>query len=403
MKYHQLYCKLPGVWISRDLVAFLQSTAKQRPAILLTGSRQAGKTSLLEHTFPDYGYVSLDLPALAEEADNSGEQFLARHPAPVIIDEVQYAPRLFRYLKNTIDRNRRAKGRYLLTGSQKFQLMQGISESLAGRVSITELHSLSLHEIEAFVRKPLDRNQIVDWMWKGGYPELVAENLPPRRFYSDYVATYLERDVRQALQVRNLRDFDRFLRLCALRTGQILSMNSLASETGVATNTIKSWLAVLEASGIVFLLPPYFRNLGKRLVKAPKLYFLDTGLACFLAGFDSPQALAGSGYLGAMFETLVLGQIVRRSANRGETPTVCFYRDHHGNEVDFVLPIGEKVRLIECKWSETPEPQTRGFREIESLVGPRDVLGKTIVTPNRGRRITDGTSIDDCVDLASLD
>jgi predicted AAA+ superfamily ATPase len=390
------------VWIPRDLVTILRSTAKQRPAILLTGSRQAGKTSLFEHTFPDYGYVSLDLPALAEEADDSGEQFLARHPPPLIIDEVQYAPRLFRYLKNAIDRHRRENGRYLLTGSQKFHLMHGISESLAGRVSIVELHSLSLREIEAFAGTPLGRDQIVDWMWRGGYPELVAESLPPRRFYADYVATYLERDVRQVLQVRNLRDFDRFLRLCALRTGQLLSMNSLASEVGVATNTIKSWLGVLEASNIVYLLPPYFRNLGKRLVKAPKLYFLDTGLACFLAGFDSPQALAGSGHLGAMFETLVLGQIVRRSTNRGEPPSVCYYRDHYGNEVDFVLPVGEKARLIECKWSETPNSDTRGFREMESLLGPRGVLGKTIITPRRGRRMVGDTSIDDCVELASL-
>jgi predicted AAA+ superfamily ATPase len=390
------------MWIPRDVVGLLRSTAKQRPAILLTGSRQAGKTSLLAHTFPSHGYVSLDLPSVAEEAEQSGQQFLDRHPPPVIVDEVQYAPQLFRYLKHDIDRHRRENGRYLLTGSQKFQLMQGVSESLAGRVSIVELHSLSLREIETFVGEPIDRKELIEWMWRGGYPELVAESLPPGRFYADYVATYLERDVRQVVQVRSLRDFDRFLRLCALRTGQLLSMNALAADVGVATNTIRSWLSVLEASSIVVMLPPYARNLGKRLVKTPKLYFLDTGLACFLVGLDSPRALAASGHLGAMFETLVLGQIVRRFANRGETSSLCFYRDHHGHEVDFVVPVGEKLRLIECKWSETPDPRPKGFQEIESLVGPNDVLGKTVVTPARGRRIVGGTTFDDCIDLASL-
>lgn len=197
------------------------------------------------------------------------------------------------------------------------------------------------------------------WIWKGGYPELVAKELPPRRFYADYVATYLERDVRQAVQVRNLRDFDRFLRLCALRTGQQLSMSGQAGDTGVSPNTIRSWLSVLEASNIVMLVEPYYRNLGKRLVKTPKLYFLDTGLACFLCGLDSPETLRGSGLLGPLFETLVFGQIVRLFDNKGEPKGIYFYRDHHGKEVDFV-------------------------------------------TPRRGHRMVNDVSIDDPVELASL-
>ncbi len=386
------------MWIEREIVGLLTQATRQRPAILLTGSRQVGKTSLLEHAFPKYGYVSLDLPALAEQAESAGSDFLQRHPPPLIIDEVQYAPGLFRYLKAAIEKHRNRNGQFLLTGSQKLVLMERISESLAGRVSVIEMFSLSLLEIERFAGTPISRDTICDWMFRGGYPELVAKGLDPRRFYADYVATYLERDVRQALAVRNLRDFDRFLRLCALRTGQLLSMNSLGADVGVAVNTIKSWLSVLEASGVVLLVEPYYRNLGKRLVKTPKLYFADTGLACFLAGIDSPQTLRKSALLGAFFETLALGQLLRVFANRGDPARVYFYRDHQGNEVDFVVPAGEKLHLFECKWAETPDPRPRGFVEMEKLLSEGDILGRTILTPDRGRREVGGVTIRDCVE-----
>jgi hypothetical protein len=391
------------VWIPREIAPLLESLATSRPVLLLTGARQSGKTSLLERTFPDHSYVSLDLPSVAEEAEQSGESFLASHPAPLIVDEVQYAPRLFRYLKSAIDRDRGRYGQYLLTGSQKFPLMQGVTESLAGRVAVIELHSLSLREIEAWSGKRATGERLWDWTFRGGYPELHARGLDPARFYADYVTAYLERDVRQVLNVRNLRDFDRFLRLCAVRTGQLVSMNALASDVGISPNTVRSWLSVLEASNVVFLLEPYFRNIGKRMVKTPKLYFLDTGLACFLAGFRSPRDLAGSALLGAMFETQVLAQIVRGYANRGERPTVYFFRDHHGNEVDFVIPVGERLKLIEAKLSETPDPRTRGFAAVERVLGAPAVLSRTLVTPRRGSRTTDsGTTVADCVDLSFL-
>jgi predicted AAA+ superfamily ATPase len=386
------------MWIEREISDNLRVRADERPVVLVTGSRQVGKTSLLEKTFPAYEYVSLDLPALAEEAEGSGAEFLSRHRRPVIIDEVQYAPALFRALKAVVDAERNRNGRFLLTGSQKLTLMQGVSESLAGRVGIVELHSLSLGEIERHVGRSIDGAAVLDWIWRGGYPELVAKELSPRRFFSDYVATYLERDVRQAVQVRSLRDFDRFLRLCALRSGQLLSMSSLAGDVGVSPNTVRSWLSVLEASNIVMLLEPYYRNLGKRLVKTPKLYFLDTGLVCFLVGLDGPDAVRKSGLLGALFETLVLGQIVRHYANRGEPRDLYFYRDHHGVEVDFVIPVGDKLRLIECKWSDSPDTTTRGFKEIEALVGSANVLDRSVVTPRRGRRVAGGVSVVDAVE-----
>jgi uncharacterized protein len=386
------------MWIERDIVPVADRSRGERPALLLTGSRQVGKTYLLEHAFPQYRYVSLDLPAMAELADSAGTELLRRYPAPLIIDEVQYAPDLFRYLKAAIEERREENGQFLLTGSQKLALMERVSESLAGRVSIIEMYSLSLREIERFAGAPLSRDAICDWMFRGGYPELVAKGLDPRRFYADYVATYLERDVRQALAVRSLRDFDRFLRLCAIRTGQLLSMNSLAAEVGVAVNTIKSWLSVLEASGVVVLLEPYYRNLGKRLVKTPKLYFADTGLACFLAGIDSGETLRKSALLGALFETLALGQLLRHLANRGDPSRIYFYRDHQGNEVDFVIPVGEKLHLFECKWAETPDPRPRGFIEMEKRLPAQDILSRTILSPDRGLREIAGVTIRDCVE-----
>jgi predicted AAA+ superfamily ATPase len=392
------------MWIEREIEHTLVHLGQQRPVVLLTGARQTGKTSLLKKLFPSYGYVSLDLPRLAEEAEESGSLFLEKYPPPTIIDEIQYAPQLFRYLKHTIDLRRQETGLYFLTGSQKFSLMQGVSESLAGRVAVVELSSLSLQELEQASGKRAEGEQLLRWILAGGYPEVQAQSLDPERFFADYLVTYLERDVRQALQVRNLRDFDRFMRLVAGRTGQLLSMNSVASDIGVTPSTVKSWLSVLEASNIILLLEPYYQNLGKRIVKTPKLYFLDTGLACFLAGIHTVEALRQSSLLGALFETLALGQIVRAYANQGRRPVLYFYRDHEGHEVDFVIPVGEKLKLLECKWAETPTLQTKGFSEMEKRLGPDRILGKTILTPIRGRRTIarQDVAIQDCVDLSAV-
>ncbi len=392
------------MWIGREIEQVIAEVAKQRPALILTGSRQAGKTSLLQRVFPQHNYVSLDVPLIAEEAEESGDQFLRNHPAPLIIDEAQYAPQLFRYLKQAIDTNRDKTGQYCLTGSQKFPLMQGITESLAGRVAVLNCHSLSVRELERWSNQIAEGQQLLDWIFQGGYPELHDKSLDPQRFYSDYLSTYLERDVRQVLKVKSLRDFDRFMRLAAIRSGQLLSYSSFASDLGVSPNTVKSWISVLEASNILFLLEPYYRNLGKRLVKTPKLFFLDTGLACFLAGLRFPADLRHSGLMGAFFETHVVGQMVRWYANRGQSAPLYFYRDHYGHEVDLLIPVGEKLKLFECKWSEVPSSQVKGFDEITRLVGEENVLSRSIITPVRGlRRVRAGqTIIEDSVELTSL-
>lgn len=390
------------MWIERDIQALLRQAAATRPVLLLTGARQTGKTSLCQETFKHHRFVSLDLPRIAEEAETSGEQFLETYKPPVIIDEIQYAPALFRYIKNWVDAHRKENGALVLTGSQKFELMAGVSESLAGRIEILPLMPLSLHELERWSGKKAETSQLLEWILKGGYPELYAEGLDFERFYSSYVATYLERDVRQILQVRNLRDFDRFMRLAALRTGQLFSLHSFSSDVGVSPNTIKDWLSVLNASQIVSLVEPYYENLGKRLVKTPKLYFLDTGLACFLAGLRSTRDLSASVLLGPLFETLVFGQIVRWHANKGKTLKLYFYRDHSGTEVDFVVPIGDKLKLYECKWTEVSGP-IKSFHTLAKAVGEKRILSRSLITPVRGRRTAkDGTLIEDCVELKSL-
>jgi hypothetical protein len=281
--------------------------------------------------------------------------------------------------------------------------MAEVGESLAGRAAVLECHSLSCAEIETWSGRRAEGSVLVEHMFKGGYPELHAAGLDPERFFSDYLATYLERDVRQVLQVRSLRDFDRFMRLLAARTGQLVSAHALAGDLGVSPNTVKSWFGVLEASNIVALLPPYFRNLGKRLVKTPKLYFLDTGLAAFLVGLRSPRDLRESAMLGAFFETHVYGQIARWYANRGKAAPLFFYRDHHGHEVDFVIPVGERLKLYECKWAEDPSPHPRAFVELERRLGADALLTRAIVTPVRGRRtLVPGVIAEDSVELGSL-
>lgn len=392
------------MWIEREILPTIKDAAATRPALILTGCRQAGKTSALRRAFPGARYVTLDLPAVADRAEHSGQQFLADHPPPVILDEVQYAPDLLRHVKADIDAHRSDNGRFLLTGSQKFQFMQGVSESLAGRVAVIDLHSLSFREVVRHAEADGSPTDLLRFMVAGGYPELHAAGLDPVRFYSDYLVTYLERDVRSVLNVRSLRDFDRLLRLCASRTGQLLSMNQFATDVGVSTNTIKSWLSVLQASGIVFLLEPYFENLGKRIVKTPKLYLLDTGLACFLAGLRTPAELRKSSLLGAMFETHVLGQLVRHFANRGVQPALYFYRDHYGHEVDFVIARGGRLQLIETKWSERPSPAQPGFEELIKLAGEERIVSRTVVSPNRGNAaLAGGVAIADSIELAFLE
>ena len=357
------------MWINRQIADSLATAATQFPAIVLTGARQTGKTSLLRHLWPDASFVSLDLPSNAAQADTDGELFLSRHPEPVLIDEIQYAPNLFRHLKTAIDADRARCGRFIMTGSQKFSLMASLSESLAGRVAVMELDTLSALEIGAAHSVPAE-----DLLWRGGYPELWNRpQMDAKLFFSSYVATCLERDVRQLMRVGSLRDFERFVRACALRSGQLLNLSELGRDTGISGTTARDWLSVLEASNHVCLLEPFYSNPGVRLIKSPKLYFRDTGLLCFLLGMESPAALASSPLIGAVWETFVLGQLLRAKDAAGSALRVCFWRDAHGREVDFVIEQNARLRLVEAKWTALPGTgrDLNGLRHVLAHLGDR--------------------------------
>lgn len=364
------------MWIRRDVEPRLRRSARTRPVVVLTGARQAGKTSTLRRLFPRYGFVSLDLPTEAEQAEKEPATFLHRHPAPCIIDEVQYAPALFRHLKVVVDAQRGRNGQFLLTGSQKFTLMNGVSESLAGRADIVELETLSLAEIRAALPRTETETAVV----RGGFPELHAHrDIDPVAFYSSYVATYLERDVRSLANVGSLRDFERFLRACALRSANLLNKADLARDVGIAPSTANQWLSVLEASGQVVLLEPWFSNRTKSIVKSPKLYLADTGVLCALLNVRSADALRQSPAAGAVWETFVFAQLRHRERRAGRLRSLFFWRDRT-REVDFIVDAGGCLELFEAKWTELPAPRDAVNLEfVRRVVGASRVKAAAIV------------------------
>src|ERR1700687_748154 len=372
------------MWIDRRMADRVLAAARQFPALVVTGGRQTGKTTLLRHLYPEASFASLDLPSAASQADERGEEFLAGYPEPVILDEVQYSPGLFRHLKVAIDASRSRRGRFLMTGSQKFSLMRALSESLAGRCAVLELDTLS--SIEILAAFPGEAIPVEEILWRGGFPELWRDReIESRLFYSSLVATYLERDVRLALRVGSLRDFERFLRACALRSGRLLNLTDLAREVGIAGSTARDWLSVLEASSQVVLLEPYLTKPARRLIKTPKLYFRDSGLLCFLLGLESPGDLSSSPLAGPVWETFVLGQILRARATTGSAAQVFFWRDVHGTEVDFLIEQNGRVRLIEAKWTETlGDPRAlRPFLKVRSLLGDQALPEQWIASRTR--------------------
>jgi len=386
------------IWIKRHLTPNLKQAVQTRPAVLLTGARQTGKSSLLQKTFPHYNYVSLDWPDKASSAKENSSWFLEQNKAPLIIDEIQYAPELLRFLKIQIDKNRQKMGQYILTGSQKFSLMKFVSESLAGRIAILECHSLSAREL--FNSKKPTNQKVLKAIFRGGYPEVQAQKLSPERFYADYLATYLERDVRQLVNVKNLSLFNKFLKLLALRSGQVLSMNSIAKSVGVSLPTIKSWISVLETNNIIYLLKPFYNNYGKRLIKSPKLYFLDTGLLCFLAGMHEEKTLEKSSLLGSFFETFCLGQLVRESYNKALPDKLYYFRDHQGNELDFLIPEGNQLSLYESKWSFHKASLPKNLIKFQKLVGERSVkISKVITSDQTFEKINKKSLITNVIDL----
>lgn len=362
----------PARYIPRSLEAPLRRATREFPVVVLTGPRQSGKTTLLRKVFgKEYRYVSLEPPDVREAALSDPRGFLALHAPPVILDEIQLAPLLLPYVKEIVDARRSATGQFLLTGSQNLGMSAAVTESLAGRAAVLRLLPMSWREIDGDParRLPWERGprpsgreaRGIEALWRafvrGTYPEVVAH---PRRdaelWHASYVQTYLERDVRSLRQVGDLVEFQRFLRAVAARSAQLLDLSDLARELGVAVNTAKAWLSVLEATDQVFLLRPYHANVGKRLVKTPKLYMADVGLMCHLTGTRTASQARQGPLAGAIFETAVVSEVIRALTHRGRQPVVHFWRTSAGAEVDLLVEEAGRLVPIEAKASATPRP-----------------------------------------------
>jgi predicted AAA+ superfamily ATPase len=374
----------------------LRRLASYFPIVAVSGARQAGKTTLLRECFQEYNYVALDLPSIAEQAERNPGQFLAENPRPLLVDEVQYAPDLFRHLKMIVDRARHQMGQYVITGNQHFTLVKGVAESLAGRVGLLELENLSLQEIRQHISIGTSALALLPVLVRGQFPEpWRMPDFPIREFFSAYVATYLERDVRQILNVSSLRDFERFLRILAARSGGMLNKSDVARDVGVSVKAVGDWLSVLQASGQIVLLEPWHSNISKRMVKTSKVYFRDSGLLCYLLNLTE-QTAAGSPLMGAVWETFVFSELCKLNAVLDETVNFWYYRDQRAREIDFILEAGGRLSFLEAKWQEHPTRRdaqhlTTVSHELEEQQGPwRPGPHFVVATPNNRFPVTDG-------------
>jgi len=334
--------------IQRIISKKIREIKEKFPVIALTGPRQSGKSTLLISEFPEYKYVSLENPDNRQFANVDPKGFLEQYKDGSILDEIQRAPELFSYIQTIVDQEREM-GRFILSGSQNFQLIKSITQSLAGRVAIFHLLPFSFSELSAL--KTLDSME--ELIYTGFYPAIYDRSIDPLDYYPNYIQTYLERDVRELISVRDLSTFQSFLKLCAGRTGQILNISGLANDAGITQPTATAWLSTLEASYVVYRLPPYYRNFNKRVIKRPKLYFFDTGLACNLLGIKSSDQLTQHYLKGGLFENFILSELYKRQFNKGRKETFYYFRDSNGNEVDIVYDSGNSFTSIELKSGKT--------------------------------------------------
>lgn len=378
--------------ISRTLTAPIQKIAQGFPVVLLTGPRQVGKTTLLQDVAGrKYRYVSLDDMVERDLASRDPALFIQKHRPPVVIDEVQYAPELFPYIKLFVDRHPGCHGQFLLTGSQKFHLMRGMQESLAGRVAILDLLGLSRREkagrpktpcflpseklMAAIERAPIQTFTVQDVfedIWKGSFPRLVSQQNKYRDvFYRSYIQTYISRDIKDVHAISDELTFFHFIKAAAARTGQLLNFAELARDLGIDPKTSKAWLQILELSGLVKLLYPYYNNITKRITKTPKLYFLDTGLCAYLTGWDSPRTLEAGAMSGAILETYIFSEILKSYWHNGKEPMLYFYRDKEQREIDFVIEANGCLHPIEVKKTLMPNSSmVKHFAALEALKKP---------------------------------
>jgi uncharacterized protein len=331
--------------IDRKIADATRALSRQYPVVVITGPRQSGKTTLARQIFADHPYLNLEIPDVRRRIEADPRGFLTDHPDGAILDEAQRVPEILSYLQGAVDDDRRP-GRFILTGSQQFGLLAGVTQSLAGRAAMLELLPFSASELA--MGNWMSAN-LAQALWSGFYPPIHDRGLDPASWFRNYVTTFIERDVRQLINVRDLLTFDTFLRMCAARCGQLVNLSGLASDCGITHNTARAWLSVLEASYVVRLLPPHHRNFSKRLIKSPKLYFIDPGLAAWLLEIRTAEQLATHPMRGALFETWVHGELLKNAANHAERPALYFWRDRAGLEIDFIVDRGTKLIPIEVK------------------------------------------------------
>lgn len=350
--------------IKRHIEAEFLQLLGEYPIVTILGPRQAGKTTLARQLLPDYAYVNLEHPETRAFAQDDPKAFLAQYPGKVIFDEIQRLPELLSYLQVAVD-NQRENGRYVLTGSHQLALREAIAQSLAGRTAILHLLPFSIAEL---VDNNLGFANAEDYLYQGFLPRIYDQQQRPSTAYANYYQTYVERDVRQLINVKDIAQFQKFMKLVAGRVGQLMDYSSLAGDVGVSATTIKHWLSILEASFILYKLPPYFENFGKRVIKTPKYYFIDTGLLCFLLGIENPQQVARDPLIGQLFENLVVIDVLKNFYNKGKLDNLYFFRDSNGLEADLLLQQGRQLIPIEIKSSSTYKPELlKGLKRIMEL------------------------------------
>ena len=360
-------------YINRELSGVIKEAARYFSVITITGPRQSGKTTLIRNEFKQLSYYSLENLDVRSYAQNDPVAFLNQHPEGMILDEVHNAPNLLSYIQGIVDEHPERK--FILSGSSQFAMLRKVAQSLAGRTAVFELLPLSYSEIRDRAEdKPLD-----DLLFEGFYPAIYAEHNIPKFLYPSYIKTYLDKDVRDLLQIKDMMQFHTFIRLCAGRIGSLFKVSELANEIGVSSHTITSWLSVLQASYIVTLLPSYFENSRKRLTKTPKLYFTDTGLACHLLGIESVQQLARDKMRGALFENFIVMEAMKRRYNQGKESNLYFYRDSHQNEIDLILKSSSGLYGIEIKSAMTYHADfEKALKQMDGWIN-EPVLGKAVV------------------------
>jgi uncharacterized protein len=363
------------MYITRQVESSIRALLSKYPILAITGPRQSGKTTLLKNLFPDYRYVSLENTDERYFAEEDPNGFLGKYTAKVIIDEAQRVPALFSYLQTTVDESG-MMGQYILSGSQNFHLLEQITQSLAGRVALFKLLPFDSQELDAAgLLSPDWKHMIV----KGFYPAIYDRGLNPAIFYANYIQTYLDRDVSTLSNIHDLRLFRSFISLCAARVGQLLNLSNLARECGISQPTAKSWLSILESSYIIFLLPPYFENFSKRVIKTPKLYFYDPGLACFLLGLREVADLDEPALVGSLFENLVIAEMLKKNHHQYLLREYWFWRDAHGNEVDLLTKRGGRFDIFEIKSTQTILPKLLKGMDYFSDLAKGKVKSKTII------------------------